>query len=128
MPGDILLDTNIVIAVFADERKVLRKLKRATVFLPAIVVGELLYGALQSTRVGENVTRIEEFMLANAVLPCDIDTARLYGQIKQRLRRAGRPLPENDIWIAALARQHDLMLISRDAHFQEVADLKLEVW
>jgi tRNA(fMet)-specific endonuclease VapC len=128
MPGDVLLDTNIVIALFAGERKVLRKLKRATVFLPAIVVGELFYGALKSARGRENVTRIEEFMLANVVLPCDIDTARHYGQIKQQLRRGGRPLPENDIWIAALARQHDLTLISRDSHFQEVDDLKLEVW
>jgi tRNA(fMet)-specific endonuclease VapC len=128
MPGDSLLDTNIVIALFADDRKIQRKLKRSTVYMASIVVGELMYGALKSARVQDNLKRIEDFAHANTVLACDLDTARSYGHIKQQLRSRGKPLPENDIGIAALARQHDLTLVSRDAHFQEVGDLKLEIW
>jgi tRNA(fMet)-specific endonuclease VapC len=107
MNGRFLLDTNIVIAVFAGEREAIQKLRRAAaVFLPTVVVGELLYGALQSAQVRSNVDRIEEFVVTNSVLPCDLGTARHYGQIKHRLRRKGRPLPDNDLWIAALAQEH----------------------
>jgi tRNA(fMet)-specific endonuclease VapC len=128
MLGDFLLDTNIVIAIFADEAKVLRKLRRATVFLPVTVAGELIFGALKSTRVEKNVARIDEFVSANSVLFCDLETAQEYGKIKAELRRKGRPLPENDIWIAAIAVQFDLTLISRDDHFREIDDLKLTKW
>jgi len=129
MNGRFLLDTNIVIALFAGERKAVQKLRRAAaVFLPTIVVGELLYGALKSAQVRPNVDRIEEFVVTNSVLACDLDTARHYGQIKHRLRRKGRPLPDNDLWIAALAQQHALTVVSRDKHFQEVNNLKVEVW
>jgi tRNA(fMet)-specific endonuclease VapC len=74
------------------------------------------------------VARTEEFATANSVLACDLETARHYGRIKDGLRRKGRPLPENDIWIAALARQHDLTLVSRDAHFADVESLPVKVW
>jgi tRNA(fMet)-specific endonuclease VapC len=98
------------------------------VFLPSIAVGELLYGAYKSTQARNNVARIEEFAAANTVLACDLDTARHYGRIKDRLGRKGRPLPENDIWIAALARQYGLTLVSRDAHFTEVENLSVKAW
>ena len=129
MNGSLLLDTNIVIALFDSERAMLRKRKRAERgFLPSIVVGELFYGAYHSNQVRKNVAHIESFALANSVLFCDTDTARHYGQIKSQLRRHGRPLPDNDIWIAALAIQYDLTLVSRDKHFKEVSDLKVEFW
>ena len=128
MPGEFLLDTNIVIAIFASEAKVLRKLRRATIFIPTIVVGELVFGALKSVRVEKNLARIDEFVSANSVLLCDLDTARQYGKIKEQLRSKGRPLPENDIWIAAIALQYDLTLVSRDQHFEEIDDLKLTKW
>ncbi|MXZ01781.1 type II toxin-antitoxin system VapC family toxin [Candidatus Poribacteria bacterium] len=48
--------------------------------------------------------------------------------IKERLRRRGRPIPNNDIWIAAIALQHDLVLVTRDAHFDEVESLQTERW
>ena len=51
-----------------------------------------------------------------------------YGKVKNGLRKKGRPIPENDIWIAAIAFQHDLTLVSRDEHFKEVENLKLEKW
>ena len=129
MPGRFLLDTNIIIALFAAKRKVLQRLRRAErVFVPVIALGELIYGANKSGQARNNLARIEEFAAANTVLFCDLETARQYGRIKDRLRRKGRPLPENDIWIAALARQHRLTLVSRDAHFAEVENLPVKAW
>jgi len=78
--------------------------------------------------VEENVARVSEFASTSAVLPCDTATGRHYGQIKSGLRTRGRPIPENDIWIAAIARQYDLTLVSRDVHFAEVESLKVEAW
>lgn len=97
-------------------------------FIPAIVLGELYYGARKSGQAEKNLARIEEFVRGVAVLACNAGTAREYGLIKNQLRVKGRPIPENDIWIAAVARQRDLVLVSRDDHFAEVEDLKLEKW
>ena len=129
MNGRVLLDTNIVIALFAQDEAILEGLDNAvSVFVPSIVLGELFYGAYRSRRFDENMTRVEEFASASPVLDCDGTTARHYAQIKNRLREAGRPIPENDIWIAAIARQHGLTLVSRDFHFAEVEGLEVMVW
>jgi len=62
------------------------------------------------------------------ILGCDAETARRYGEIKFGLQQKGRPISENDIWIAAIAVQHELTLASRDGHFAEVEGLQVEVW
>jgi tRNA(fMet)-specific endonuclease VapC len=126
---DDLLDTNIVIAVFAKEAKVQTQLVSATeVFVPAIVIGELYYGAYKSSRVTENIVKIKHFAANNTVLGSDTKTAEAYGQIKNALRAKGRPIPENDIWIAAIAMQYNLALVTRDGHFGEVDGLLIETW
>jgi tRNA(fMet)-specific endonuclease VapC len=96
--------------------------------VPSIAIGELYYGAYKSARVEANRTRIDKFVSTYAVLACDAVTAVLYGQIKNRLRQKGRPIPENDIWIAAIAQQYQLTLVSRDEHFREVDGLLVETW
>ena len=98
------------------------------VFLPSVAIGELYYGARKSGQPDANLTRIDNLVLMNVVLGCDGETARRYGEIKNALRIKGRPLPENDIWIAALARQHDLTLVTRDAHFEQIEDLSVATW
>lgn len=129
MNGDYLLDTNIVIALFAEEQLVLDKVSQANrVFIPTIVIGELYYGAYNSSKTEENETQIDAFATASNTLDCEIFTAKFYGQIKKQLKDKGRPIPENDIWIAALALQYDLTLVSRDAHFGFIAGLKWEKW
>jgi len=60
------------------------------------------------------------------LLPHDLNTAEEYGGIKAELKRRGRPIPENDIWIAASARRHDAILVSSDRHFDEVEGLHVE--
>ncbi len=124
-----MLDTNIVIALFADEAIVKENLAQASeVFIPSIVIGELCYGARRSGRIEANLARIDELVASSTILVCDAETARHYGEVKNKLRLKGRPLPENDIWIAALALQHDLILVTRDAHFQEVENLQTVGW
>lgn len=129
MSGRYLLDTNIIIALFANETTVREHLAEAPeVFIPCVAIAELNYGARKSGRVQANLARIGALVASNVVLGCDATTAHWYGEIKHSLRLKGRPLPENDIWIAAIAVQHDLLLVSRDAHFQEIEPLQLVVW
>ena len=123
-----LLDTNIVAAILNQEEKLLARVAGITVYIPSIVLGELYYGARKSARSAENIKRIETLLKGYDVLACDEATAVHYSQIKLELRLKGRPIPENDIWIAAVARQHELVLVTRDAHFAEVAKLKTEAW
>ncbi|MGQ4649893.1 PIN domain-containing protein [Lyngbya aestuarii] len=129
MSGRYLLDTNIIIALFADEAIVKSNLAQANeVFIPSFVIGELCYGARKSGRVEANLARVDELVASSTILGCDAETARQYGEVKNKLRLKGRPLPENDVWIASLALQHALILVTRDAHFQEVESLQTVAW
>lgn len=129
MNGKYLLDTNIVIALFTQDLIVQQNLAKArTTFVSAITIGELYYGMQKSKQKKSNQQRIEEFVAHNVILPCDIDTAQYYAQIKHLLREKGQPIPEGDLWIAATAQQYQLTLVSRDKHFTKIEDLKLERW
>jgi tRNA(fMet)-specific endonuclease VapC len=129
MNGRCLLDTNIIIALFAQDAAVKDNLGKAeAVFVPSIAVGELCYGALKSERVKENLARIDEFAANSVVLGCDTETARHYGAVKNALRIKGQPIPENDIWIAAIALQHGLILTTRDTHFYAIEGLGIAAW
>jgi tRNA(fMet)-specific endonuclease VapC len=129
MSGRFLIDTNIIIALFANDPAVHEHLAEdIEVFAPAIVLGELYYGAHKYSRVKENIARINEFASQCAVLFTDLVAAQWYAQIKYGLRRKGRPIPENDIWIAAIALQYDLILVTRDNHFQDIEGLQVHKW
>jgi len=129
MNGRFLLDTNIVIAIFTNDASVKDSLEKAEeVFVPIIVLGELYYGAQKSTRTETNIARINEFAETNSVLTCNTETSRQYGEIKNSLRLKGQPIPENDIWIAAIAKQYGMTLVSRDEHFKEIDDLVTMTW
>ena len=127
--GRYLLDTNVVIAVLAGDEAVLSNLDAAPeVFIPAIVLGELFFGAAKSGRPSENTAKVERFAAGRPIVSCDFQVAREYGRLRLRLREKGRPLPENDIWIAATARCHELVLVTRDRHFREVDELQIADW
>lgn len=129
MNGKFLLDTNIVIALFSGDTAVQDKVASANeIIVPAIVLGELYFGARKSSRVQDNLDCINNFAASCAILSCDSRTAWEYGLIKNQLREKGHPIPENDIWIAALARQYKLILVTRDKHFDEVEDIELQNW
>lgn len=128
MSGKFILDTNIVIAVFSNDMAVKELLSTAIeVFIPNIVIGELYFGAFNSGRKSENVALIDEFVIKSSILNCDSNTSKEYGSLKSELRIKGKPIPENDIWIAALARQYAKTLVTRDDHFKVVDGLDLEL-
>lgn len=119
--GRYLLDTSIIIDLLAGDQEVCQRVALLnTLFVPSISLGELYYGAFKSQRVMENLERLEEFVRENSIIPCDARTAKIYGEMKNALRSKGSLIPENDIWIAAIAVQHGLTLLTRDAHFRQI--------
>ena len=124
-----LLDTNAAIALQNADQDFLNWLDGKTdILLPAPVIGELYYGALNSSRTIANIAAIEKLVADNVILDCDVKTAENYGRVRHQLKLKGRPIPENDIWIAAVALQYDLTLVTRDQHFNEVDGLSVESW
>ena len=129
MSGSVLLDTNILIGILAKDEAILSRLVETDeVFLPSIALGELYFGAFKSAHPDDNAERIDRLAASTAILYCDGTTALHYGRIKTSLRAKGRPIPENDIWIAAIAQQNGLTVVSRDLHFREIEDLPVEKW
>ena len=126
--SEVMLDTNIVSAAIDQESGVLSSLVGVSAIVPTIVLGELYYGVYASSRIESNLQRMETLLAGFEILPCDEDTARHYGIIRAQLKKKGRPIPENDVWIAALALQHNLLLITRDQHFAVVDGLTVSAW
>ena|SRR5258708_5985885 len=124
--GDYLLDTTAAIG-FAKKDQALIALAQAgtNIYVPVVAIAEMYFGAFKSGRTAQNLLLVEKLAKQSKVLVCDIETARAFAQKKQELRRKGRPIPENDIWIAAIAKQHGLTVLTRDGHFQEVDNLSV---
>jgi tRNA(fMet)-specific endonuclease VapC len=126
---NLILDTVAVIARLNEDQAIIALLSGdVRVHLPIIVLGELYVGAENSSRVQENMSRIDAFARNAYLLSCDQDTAKQYARIGQQLRLRGRPIPQNDMWIAALAMQHGLTLLTRDYHFDEITGLLKLSW
>lgn len=127
--GSVLLDTNVVVAHLRNDPDLTARL-RATpaVYVPWVVLGELHYGALRAQRRGVQLALIRDFLQTAILLLPDRSTSERYGQVKAELAGMGRLIPDNDIWIAAMARQFDLPLVTRDGHFAAVPALKTLAW
>ena len=129
MDGSILLDTNATVAYTAGELALRTRIAVSdAAFISCITLGELHFGAQKSALIEHNLARANEIARTMPIIPCDEGTAAQYGIVKAALRAKGRPVPENDIWIAAIARQHALTLITRDVHFAGLSDLMTEAW
>ena len=129
MGGRLLLDTSVVIALFqkdpAAEQLVTGGGER---FLPVPALGELYLGVPRSRRPDLALAQITSLAATIRILPCDAGTARIYGDIKHDLWAKGRPIPENDMWIGAIARRHGLTVATRDRHFSEIGGLATVAW
>jgi len=125
-----LLDTNIVIAFLKNEPVIVRKtasLKRMNISI--ITVGELFYGARNSTKQAENLSVFRNFFEECFILHITEKTAEAYAEIRASLKKKGTPIPENDIWIAATAKAGGYTLISRDIHLMKIGkSIRLETW
>jgi predicted nucleic acid-binding protein len=125
----LILDTNALSAVADNEPAAVRIFSQAvTIELPVIVLGEYRFGIAHSRRRNEYEKWLGELIAATRVLPVDDETSSQYADIRAELKKAGQPIPSNDLWIAALSRQHRLPLMSQDGHFDAVEDLKRIGW
>jgi tRNA(fMet)-specific endonuclease VapC len=130
MPGnELLFDTNAFIAWWNEDAALARQVVGiGEPSLSLITLAELLLGAKKSGRPQENLEALNRRIPDFRLLIPDRGTADLWADVSLALRRKGRPIPTNDIWIAALALQHGLPLLTRDAHFREVEGLNVLGW
>lgn len=121
-----MLDTNAYAALMRGHREVAETVRRSErVLLSSIVAGELLYGFHHGSRYDENAAHLDAFLGSSVVelLPVTLTTADRFGRIAAALRRKGRPIPTNDVWIAAQAFESGADLLSSDQHFSEIEGL-----
>jgi tRNA(fMet)-specific endonuclease VapC len=129
MAGSLLIDTSAVIAQLREDPAVEDRIRAADeLFLPVTSLGELRYGADRSSDPEAKNHMIDGLLAHLSVLGTDEDTAAHYGRIKSELHRKGEPIPDNDMWIAACAFQHDLPLLAKDEHFERIDNLNLRSW
>lgn len=129
MAQGVLLDTSVVIDHLRGKIDIAENVPPAEpLFLPLTALGELYKGVLKSAAPEKNRANLERFLQTVAVLPSDTATALHYAEIAVALERKGTPIPENDIWIAAVAMECSMPLAARDAHFQNVDGLELLRW
>lgn len=126
MSGKIAIDTNIAIKLLNGDEAINSCLsKYSEICLPVIVVGELVFGALNSKRAEQNLARHKKLIEKVSILEISEITANTYAKTRLALKKMGKPIPENDLWIASLCIEHKLPLISDDGHFKEVEHLAL---
>lgn len=129
MPGRILLDTSILVAMLRGDQSFQDALAEADeVFTSVVAVGELYYGARRASQPDESRSRLDHLFATLTVLSCDRLTAEVYSRLKDALRKKGRPIPDNDLWIAATGVQHGLHLACRDQHFNEIDEIQQVRW
>lgn len=122
----LALDTNRYTDLCRDTVEVVTLVEHAeAVFLPFVVLGELRAGFALGNRGAENERVLRHFLMKSgvAVLFADDQTTHHYATVFRQLRRQGTPIPTNDLWIAALVLQHDLVLCDRDRHFDHLPQI-----
>lgn len=126
----MILDANAVSALLTGRNAALQRVLSAAErhHLPLPVIAEYQYGLLRLPRPRRLQSLFRRLEAESIILYPDRVTADLYAAIRHDLRKRGRPIPENDIWIAALARQFELEVVSQDSHFDEVSDLRRVGW
>jgi tRNA(fMet)-specific endonuclease VapC len=121
-----LLDTSVVIHSFKKNNAIGEQLDTiAEIYVPVTVIVELYYGAYKSSNPLKHISQIQSFLINCKILLPDAATADAYGNIKAALIKKGKPIPENDIWIAAIACQYNLPLFTTDHHFSEIDNISL---
>jgi predicted nucleic acid-binding protein len=125
----LILDTNALSAIADGQPEATKIFVRVSeVAIPVIVLGEYRFGIAHSRRRQKYERWLQELISYSRVLEVGEETAICYAAVLGQLKLAGTPIPSNDIWIAALCRQHALPLLSRDRHFDFVKGLRRLDW
>ena len=125
---NILLDTNCYSAYLTGDERVLDALAEADfVNMSIFVLGELFAGFRGGNRGRQNHEYLKRFLAKSNVkiLVATMETAEIFGDLKDKLKRAGRPLPINDVWIASHTLETGSVLITYDTHFQSITGLRI---
>ena len=125
----MILDTNAISDWWDNEPSLITILGTATrLYVPVPALAELHFGVLQSRKRSEMLEWMTQALSSIDILNVDEKTTRHYAELRLALKQNGTPIPMNDLWIAAIARQHRLPLLSRDTHFELVPDLTRISW
>ena len=125
----MILDTNGLSAIADGESSLEPVLRKAAqIAIPVIVLGEYRYGISHSRDRKDYERWLLEYLPEFRILDVDEGTSVSYAEVRTELKKGGTPIPSNDVWIAALCRQHSLPLLSRDRHFDAVPGLKRLAW
>lgn len=126
MHGKLALDSDIAIKFLNGDKTIESFLSNYTgIYLPVIVVGELIFGALNSRHVEENLARHKKLIQRANILEITESTANIYAKTRLALKKKGTPIPENDLWIAAICIEHKMPFVSDDVHFKGIEHLTL---
>ena len=125
----LILDTN-ALSAFADGDRELRLAigRERNLAAPAVVLGEYLFGIRQSRHRAQYERWLKAHLPLFSLLPIDAATAGSYAEIRLELKATGRPIPTNDVWIAALARQYRYAIVTLDRHIEAVKGVQLVSW
>ncbi len=122
-----LLDTNVIIDFFRGNALTKKRiLKFQSLNISSIVYGELIYGIENASHKDRHKKQLDNFIKSCLIIPVTKETSKIYGKLKTELKKQGRLIPENDIWIAAQTIEQDAILLSNDKHFEMIKDLKSE--
>lgn len=127
----VLLDTNAYVKFLSGDERVLEVLGKAeTVYIPVVVIAELLVGFKGGTKRAENQRSLDKFLHKSTVKVLNItaETAEIFSEIQYKLKKAGNPLPINDVWIASGAIETGSVVITYDNHFREIPGIRLWDW
>ena len=126
--GRLAVDTNAVIAYREGIPAICTIIDNKDIFLPVIVLGELRYGAINSARPAQNEEIIKKLLENSVLMNIDEAVAVRYARVRSDLRKKGQPIPENDIWIAAICLENEIPLLSNDCHFENINGLEVTKW
>jgi predicted nucleic acid-binding protein len=124
----VILDTNALSAIVDGDRKIAEILPSGRLSIPVIVLGEFRFGVQQSRRREGYMDWLAENLSDYEILDVTGLTTAHYAEIRIESKQGGSPIPSNDVWIAALCRQHSLPILSRDRHFDVVKGLRRVSW
>jgi len=125
----LILDTNALSAIADGQPDATKHFVQAReVAIPVIVLGEYRFGITHSRYQHKYEKWLNEMISNCRILEVNEETAVLYAALRVQLKTAGTPIPSNDVWVAALCRQHGLPLLSRDEHFKFVKGLRRQAW
>ena len=125
---DAVIDTNAYIAYIKNEEWATSVIDRLrTIYVPYVLLGEVHFGANNGTKINENLKTLHLFCMSPRVIVLNTSsqTPKHYGEIASILRKSGKPIQVNDIWIAALCKEKNLPLLTKDKGFTGIPDLQL---